>query len=100
MGIIADPFFRRGYADEFQHLNGFVPGFFAGKVLMERDRFANLVSYREYWVQRGHGFLKDHRDLIASDGSHLAWAKLKKVFSLIEDLSAYDTTGRVWDQAH
>jgi hypothetical protein len=67
VGILLDPMFWRWNPDSFQHLDGFVVRFPARETLMKDNRFPDLVPDAKERVERGHGFLKDHSNLIPSD---------------------------------
>ena len=57
--------FRRGNADQFQHLNGFVHRLFLAQILMDLVGLRDLITDGEDRVERCHRLLEDHRDLIA-----------------------------------
>src|SRR5207245_1947794 len=63
MRIVVDPAMRVSDADHPQGLNRALARFAAAGVLMQPDRLADLAAYGENWIQRGHRFLEDHRDL-------------------------------------
>ena len=75
MGIVL---FAAGHdADHFQHLihTGLQLG--AGMPLVvHQERLKDLVAYRQHGVQRCHGILKDHGDLLAANGLQLPVAEI------------------------
>ncbi len=75
MGIVL---FAAGHdTDHFQHLihTGLQLG--AGMPLVvHQERLKDLVAHRQHGVQRCHGILKDHRDLLAANGLQLPVAEI------------------------
>ena len=50
--ILIDPRFRTGDADETEHLNGSFPRLALGQLLMDHQRFHDLIAAGEHGVQR------------------------------------------------
>ena len=75
MGIVL---FAAGHdTDHFQHLihTGLQLG--AGMPLVvHQERLKDLVAHRQHGVQRCHGILKDHGDLLAANGLQLPVAEI------------------------
>ena len=62
--------FRFLDAGSFKKTDCFSSRFIMGHGLVEHEWLYHLVAYREYRVQRGHGLLKNHGDVIAANGAH------------------------------
>jgi hypothetical protein len=88
-----------GHLDAAQHVDRLVHGVAARQPLVQRDRLADLPADRVERVERGHRLLEDHRDVVAADALHLAFAELEQVPALEADRTADDAAGRVGDQA-
>ena len=50
-------------------------------ILVQVDGFQQLVADGIERIERGHGFLKDHGDLIAADAAHSAATRMQLVIS-------------------
>ena len=61
---------------------------------MQTQRFGNLLAHSEYGIQRGHGILKDHRDVVAAYVTHLAVGKLQQIPAFKKNLSGGDLPWR------
>ena len=72
MGILLIPVV--GDTHLAQHLLRPCRGLPAGELVVVADYLGDLIAYCEDWVQRGHGVLKDHRDLVPPDAAHLRLA--------------------------
>ena len=55
--------------------------------LMQRKDFADLSLDRMQWIERGHRFLKDHRDVITTHPSQVAFVGIEQVLALKLDLA-------------
>jgi len=60
----------------------------------------DLLPAGKHGVERGHGLLEDHRDLLAPDLPHLAGGQVHEVPAVVEDLSLHDLAGGLRDQLH
>ena len=54
------------------------------------QRLKELLSHRGHGVERGHGVLEDHADLLAANLAQLPLAHLGHVAALVENLAAHD----------
>ena len=52
------------------------------KAQVQAHRFGDLLAHRQHRVQAGHGFLKDHGDLVAAQAAHVVVAHLQHVMRL------------------
>ena len=83
-----------------EHLHGLVLRLPPRDLLVEADGLGNLVADGEHRVQRGHGLLEHHGDLVAADPPHLLVLQLEQVLSAVEDLAVRHPSGRRRDQPH
>lgn len=65
---------------------------------MEADGLDDLVSNPHDRVESCHGILKDHGDLISPQFPQSRLIHGHHIFSLVENLSAYNLSWRVGDQ--
>ena len=100
VGVVVDPALGGGDPDLGEHVEGDLPGLGGGLVLVEDDRLGDLVSDRVDRVQRRHGLLEDHGDVVAADLAQLGLGDLREVLALEQDLAARDPTRGLGDQAH
>ncbi len=98
--IFAGPLCRLGDLNQPQHFHRLIVGGALREILMEPQRLGDLVADRQHRIERGHRLLKDHRDLVAADVSHLGFFELYQVLSIEGDRAADDLSGWVGDQAH
>ena len=49
---------------------------------MHSDRFSDLFTYFEHWVQRRHRFLKNHRNIFAPNAIHFDLVGLREIFTI------------------
>ena len=71
MRVFTQPLTRNGESHGHKKLHRPFPCFSAGNPLMLQHRLHHLPAYREHWVKRGHGLLKNHTDLSSSDCAQL-----------------------------
>ncbi|MNC67594.1 hypothetical protein D3C75_1181020 [compost metagenome] len=60
---------------------------------MKPDRLHQLIADREYRIQRGHRFLKNHGDLTAANFPQLIFTLLTQVFAVKTYFTLFDETG-------
>jgi|GEM_PF-5578429 len=68
--------------------------------LMKDKHLRDLVSDGKDRVKGCHGFLEDHGDPFASNGSHLLHGEIGEVNTIKEDFSLDYFSGRLWDEPH
>ena len=68
--------------------------------LMKDEHLRDLVSDGKDRVKGCHGFLEDHGDPFASNGSHLLHGEIGEVNTIKEDFSLDYFSGRLWDEPH
>ena len=98
MGILVVPFL--GQTDDPQHLLGPLQRFGLADLAVEHHHLRDLLPDGVDRVQRGHGILEDHADVLAADGAQLTLAHLIHVAALEEDLALDDVGGRRRQQSH
>jgi hypothetical protein len=98
--VLAEAALGIGQADELQEFDGARPGVLPGDVAMHEQGFGDLVADGEHRVQRGHRLLEDHRDLLAAQLAHLAFAEAEEVAALEQDLPVRHPAGGLGQQAH
>ena len=90
MRKVRKPFLRRGDADIRQQLRRPFPQRPPGLVVLQPQRFRQLVAYRKDRVQRGQRILHHHTDARPADVAHLAPAFLQQVLAQVADAAAHD----------
>jgi hypothetical protein len=60
MPVFPEPSLGRGYPDAAEHLYGKLAGLALRSFFMFENRLGYLIAYRQDWVERRHGLLKDH----------------------------------------
>ena len=61
---------------------------------MDLHPLDQLPANRPCAIQAGHGFLKDHGDVVTAHLAHLTPGQIQQVFALKQDLSTVDISGR------
>src|SRR6185295_10988549 len=64
-----------------------------------QNHFHDLLSNREYWIQRGHWLLKDHADLAAANLADFFPGQGQQFPSLELNRPADNLAGRIRNQA-
>ena len=71
-----------------------------GQPLVDRHRFGDLRAHGMHWIERRHGFLEHHRDLVAADSAHLRLVQRGQVLALEVHRTLHDAPRTLRDQAH
>ena len=98
MGILIQPAARLGDAHAAQGLLGNLDRFAARHLLMQQDRFEDLLADGVDGIERGHRLLKDHGDLIAANLLHLPVGQIEQCPAVKHDLAALIAAGRDGDE--
>src|SRR5437764_853948 len=94
MRVLLRADFRIGHAGEGEGLDRAIECFALAKARVNSRDFGDLISDSEHGIERGHRLLKDHRDAIAANVSHLFVAQGDEIFSLELDAAAgFDSAG-------
>ena len=92
--VSAEARWRVRYAYQVQHLYRLCPGLSRAALFsVNRERLDYLLPDREYRVERSHGILKNHRDLVTTERPHLARALAEEVFPVEGHFSRDDFPG-------
>src|SRR5262245_40934207 len=67
--------------------------------MLEND-FHQLPTDREHRVQRGHRFLKNHADFVATDLTDFLPGQLHYILRFIQNRSPHDSPRRIWNKTH
>src|SRR5215475_9599603 len=84
---------------ECEHLNGFVHGLFFGQALVQAHGLSDLIANREHRIERGHRFLENHGNIVATDTTHLRWGEGQQIRPFKKNLPVNDFTWGIWDKA-
>ena len=66
---------------------------------MLQDNLFDLLLHPDYRIQRRHGVLKDHGNLLAPDAVHLPLRLFGQFFPVKADAAADDPAGRIGNQS-
>ena len=66
---------------------------------MNQQRFGDVVTHGENWIERRHRLLKDERDSSSTDCLHLGLGICQQVASLEADAAVRDSSGQL-NQSH
>jgi hypothetical protein len=100
MRILLDAAFRYRDPNQLEEFYGFQVCLRTTEMEMKPEHFGDLVSNGEDGVERGHGFLEDHGDLLTPDLLHLLLRKGEEICPFEEDLTPFVATERGRDQSH
>jgi hypothetical protein len=65
---------------------------------MKQNHLGDLGPYGKHGIEGSHGFLEDHGDLVAPDGTHLLNIPFEQITSLEQDTSLDYLSRRIRDQ--
>src|SRR5664280_916373 len=85
---------------EMNHLDGTLLRLSAIDLLMQGNGFTNLISNSVDRIERRHGLLEDHGDLVAPYRTHLFFIFLQEVFPMEEYLAFNDLARRIRNESH
>ena len=91
---------RLGNADGAQKLDSHAAGIGLAHILMQQDRFGDLIAHGKHRVERGHRLLEYHRDVAAAQPAHPRGIGADQLFALKPYRTADDPPGRLRDQTH
>ncbi len=90
---------RVGNPDELEHLDAAVEGLLLRDLLVLQVHLHQLEADREHRVQRRHGLLKDHADLVAAHVANAFIVQLQQIASLEHDFAGDNSSRRTWNEA-
>jgi hypothetical protein len=96
--ILGSALGRLGNTHQAQHFHGALRCGLLAHAAVEAQRLADLPTDAEHRIERRHGFLEDHRNLVAADGAHLAFRQLQQILALEADAASDDAAGRRGDE--
>src|SRR5450756_551805 len=99
MRVLVETPFRLGDADQVKHLDGTLLRLGVIDLLMQGNGFTDLIPDRIDRIERRHGFLKDHGDLVTAYHAHRFFILLEKVFPMEENLAYDDLARRIGNEA-
>src|SRR5450756_738161 len=99
MRVLAEAPFGLGDTYEMNHLDRTLLRLSAIDLLMQGNSFTNLISNCVDRIERCHGFLEDHGDLVTAYQAHLFFILLEKVFPMEEDLASDNLARRIRNEA-
>ena len=91
--------FRRGYADELQHLYRACAGLPPAHFFMLQYHLHDLVAYGVNRVKAGHGVLEYHGYFLAANPAHLVLAVCQYIFA-VQQYFAVNHAAGILKQAH
>jgi hypothetical protein len=100
MRILIDSLLGVGDAHHLEQFDRAIAGLAFVHPHVELERFADLPVDGQDRIQGRHRVLKDHGDVIATDGTNLLIRHAQDVIAIEEDLARHDLTGRARDEAH
>ena len=100
MRIIIGTLARVRNADQLEHFDGVTIGLFFAVSEVQPGNLHQLFRDPHERIERGHGILKDHRDLAAANFAQLFARKRKNVFAVEEYLARNDLALRFRNQAN
>ena len=98
--VLADAAFRVRYLHLGQQFDRPLPRLCLGHFLVDAKLFDQLLPHGVNRVQRRHRFLKDHRQPVAAQLSHVTIGQTGHVLAVIQDLGPVRHRGAFGQQAH
>ena len=99
MGVLLDTTLRVRQTNQLKELNRTLPSLIALQPFVDLQGLNNLVAHPEDRIEAGCGLLKDHRDAIATNLTHLLTAQGAYISTIEENRSFDDTSRRILNQA-
>ena len=85
--VVVHALFGRGDAHQTHEFDRAVARLLLVHALVLDERLGNLIAAGEHRVERRHGLLENHGDLVAANLAHLLARELEEVFPLEQHLS-------------
>ena len=98
--VVVDPALGAGDPDGLQQLEGAGVRLFARHVVVQHHRLRQLASDLVHRVQRRHGVLEDHRDLVAANRAQTARRGLQEILAAEQHLARRGRELRVVEPHH
>ena len=90
MRVIPEDFRRTRNLDAVEHFKRGIVHLRTVHIRMKTQGFLNLFFDGIHRVKRGHRLLKNNRDLISTDLTHIFYRYVCKIFTVKNDLAAVD----------
>jgi hypothetical protein len=98
--VVAHALLGRRDAHLPQELDGARLGVLLRHLPVQAQRLADLRAHAVDRVERAHGLLEDHGDVVAAQAAHLPLRELHEVAPLEQDLTRFELAGGLRHQAH
>ena len=98
--VVVDPALGAGDPDGLQQLEGAGVRLFVRHVVVQHHRLRQLASDLVHRVQRRHGVLEDHRDLVAANRAQTARRGLQEILAAEQHLARRGRELRVVEPHH
>jgi hypothetical protein len=98
--VVPQPAGRAGNAQARERIEYPLAQRGAAQALVQAHDLAELGADRQPGIERGHGVLQDHGDLLAPHAPHLRGRLLEQVLTVEQHPAADDASGRLGDQPH
>ena len=98
--IVLDALLRVGDAHQVEQLDGAGRGLLLSVTAVKAQALAQLATDGVDRVQRGHGVLEDHGDVVAADLLHLSFGHLEQRLAAVADVAALDASRGHVDETH
>src|SRR4029453_12936717 len=96
MRIVLNAPLRGRYPDLLQGIDGSLHQLLGTALVVDLERFDQLVANGKHRIQGGLGVLEDHRDTPPPYLSHLVLALVEQVLPLQQDFALHDTRRWLW----
>ena len=98
--VVLDALLGVGDADHVEQLDRALERLLLGVAAVDAQALAELAADAVDRVERAHGVLEHHRDVVAPDRLHLLGGHLEQGVAAVAHVAALDLAGRHGDQAH
>ncbi len=100
MRVVLDALGGVGDADHLEQLDGALERLLLGVAAMQAQALAQLAPDGVDRVERGHGVLENHRNVVAANLLHLGLGHLEQRVAAVADVAALDLSRGHVDEAH
>ena len=100
MRILVDALLGLRNTDQIEQLGCALERLLLGVAAVKAKALAHLLADLINRVQRGHGILEDHRDVVTANMLHLLLGHIEERVTAIQDAAALDLSRRHGDEAH
>lgn len=93
MRVVLETFLGRWNPNILEELDASLPYLIIVNPLMNHHGLLDLVLNGKYGVERGHGFLEDHGNMLSTDVLHLLFPQVHEVSAVEVNGSSHDSPG-------